>query len=128
MESLKYYLPSFIVNDVLNVKTNVNVKVKVKDGIVKNTGVIGQINVEKEEYYKNIDGSKFNKEHFVYIKEKDIGKIIGYGGLVIKEIRKESNTTVKISKDAINGMRMLTIKGTKKNVENCKKIIENKLC
>lgn len=128
MESLKYYLPSFIVNEVINFnidKNNIDNNSKSTNYSKTDVGVIG----EKREFYKNIDGTEFGKKNVVklmYIKEKKIGKIFGYGGLIIKNIRKKTNTSVKIS-DNINGVRTITITGKKENVENCIKSLNDKL-
>mgnify|MGYP002507787212 CR=1 FL=1 len=59
----------------------------------------------------------------IMIEDKNIGKIIGKGGNIISQIRKESSASIKIFDELFGSKRKIKICGMEKNIQIAKEKI-----
>ena len=90
------------------------------DQIVEKTNIIEASYKNNEKIIKTENNTNESITVQLKIHHTNIGKIIGVGGINIKNIRDESQADIKINKELVNYKRIISITGTKETVNLAK--------
>lgn len=126
MLCFKYYFPNILENnkkkcysDVL--KSSHKSKIGIIGDRIKKPLIIQTSVIESNETKTTKHNDK-NENFSLFIKEKEIGKIIGYGGSNINKIRENSGARITIKQES-NKLREVIITGNNNNIEKAKSLI-----